>query len=60
MTKAMKGLRDPVKSNFKGKDKAANVLSETVPIQRTLASLHLAPGKAFCNYVTCDHICEAT
>ena len=55
----MKGLRDPVKSSFKGKDKAAHTLSETVPIQRTLASLHLSPGKASCNCVTCDQICEA-
>ena len=40
----MKGLRDPVKSNFRGKDRAAHILPDTVPLQRTLASLHLAPG----------------
>jgi hypothetical protein len=38
------GLRDPVKSSFRGKGTAAHALSETVPLQRTLASIHLAPG----------------
>ena len=42
--RGLQTLRDPLKSNFRGKDRGAHIISDSIPLQQTLSALHKDHG----------------